>query len=70
LIVVRIEMKSFLSELRVKVLVMRILLGVIFAFMLSRFFFPNSNNITILALAGLLVFFAYALEYLHRGRRP
>jgi hypothetical protein len=70
LIVVRIEMKNFLSELRVKILVMRVLLGLIFAVLLSRLFFPNSNIVTIPALAGLLVFFAYVLEYLHRGKRP
>jgi hypothetical protein len=63
-------MKHFLSELRVRVLLMRILLGLLFAFLLSRFFFPGASMVTKFILAGLLVFAAYALEYFNRGKRP
>jgi hypothetical protein len=63
-------MMSFLSELRVRVLLMRILLGLLFAFLLSRFFLPTASVAIKLILAGLLVFAAYALEYFRRGKRP
>jgi hypothetical protein len=68
-IVVRVRMKAFLSELRVKVLLMRIVLGLLFALLLSRFFLPGASMITKLILAGLLVLAAYGLEYFQRGRR-
>jgi hypothetical protein len=62
-------MEQFFSELRIKVLVMRIVLGVLFAFLLARFFFPGAGLVTTLALAGLLTFAAYVMEWFHRGRR-
>lgn len=49
---------------------MRILMGLAFAFLLSRFFFNRAGIFTILALAGLLVFSAYVLETIHRGKKP
>jgi hypothetical protein len=45
-------------------------MGLLFAFLLSRFFFPTAGIFTKLALAGLLVFSAYVLETIHRGKRP
>jgi len=63
-------MNNFLSDLRVKVLVIRIVLGLLFAFLLSRFFLPHAGIVTKLALAGLLVFAAYVLESFRKGKRP
>lgn len=63
-------MEQFLSGIRLKVLVLRIVLGVLFAFLLTRFFFPKTGLLTTLALAGLLTFGAYVMEYLHSSRRP
>lgn len=63
-------MERFFSEIRVKVLVIRIVLGVVFAFLLTRLFIPRASLLTIFALAGLLTFAAYVLELFHRGRRP
>ena len=64
------EMDRFFSELRVKVLLLRIVLGVAFAFLLTRFFFPGASLVTTFALGGLLTFAAYVLELFRRGRRP
>ena len=63
-------MSNFLSKLRVRALLIRILLGLLFAFLLSRFFLPDATIYTKLALAGVLVFAAYALEALRRGKKP
>jgi len=63
-------MNNFLSEIRVRVLLMRILMGLLFAFLLARFFFTNAGILTPLALAGLLVFSAYVLEIIHKGKKP
>jgi hypothetical protein len=63
-------MNNFFSELRVRVLIIRLLLGILFAFLLSRFFFPHASIYTTLALAGVLVLSAYVLEALRRGKRP
>ena len=63
-------MSNFLSKLRVRVLLIRILLGLLFAFLLSRFFLPDATIYTKLALAGVRVFAAYALEALRRGKKP
>jgi len=63
-------MDNLLSGLRVRVLLLRIVMGVLFAFLLSRFFFPDVSIYTKLALAGMLVFSAYVLETIHRGKRP
>ncbi len=52
--------------MRPQVLVIRIILGVIFGVILSRVFFPTAGNWTILLIAGLLVFFAYVFELLHK----
>jgi hypothetical protein len=68
-IAVKVVMEHFLSGLRVKVLIIRILLGLLLTFLLTRFFFPDAGIVTKIALAGLLIFSAYVLEYIHRGRR-
>jgi hypothetical protein len=52
--------------MRPKVLVIRIILGVVFGVILSRVFFPASGYWTIFLIAGLLVFFAYVFEFLHK----
>jgi hypothetical protein len=68
--VVSVRMNNFLAGLRVKVLLIRIVLALLFAFLLSRFFLPDAGMVTKLALAVLLVLAAYVLESFHKGRRP
>lgn len=54
--------------LRWKVLAIRVVLGLLFALLLLRFFFPGSGFPTILATAGMLVFFAYVFEWIHGNK--
>jgi hypothetical protein len=63
-------MKDIFSGLRVRVLLIRMVLGVLFALLLTHFFFPNAGIFTKLALAGLLIFSAYVLEHIHQGKGP
>ncbi len=63
-------MNNFLSGMRAKVLVMRIVLGLVFAFLLSHFFLPGASIYTKLALAGALVFAAYVMEALRTRKMP
>ncbi len=52
--------------MRPLVLIIRLVLGLIFGVLLSRMFFPTSGYWLIALIAGLLVFFAYVFEYLHK----
>ncbi|MEM5785783.1 MAG: hypothetical protein AAGU11_00615 [Syntrophobacteraceae bacterium] len=52
--------------MRVQVLVIRLIMGLVFGVLLSRVFFPTSGKWLIPILGGLLVFFAYGFEYLHK----
>lgn len=52
--------------MRLQVFVIRLILGVIFGVLLYRVFFPASGMHLIFIFAGLLVFFAYGMEYLHK----
>ena len=52
--------------MRPQVLVIRIILGVVFGVILTRVFFPASGTWLIFLIAGLLVFFAYVFELLHK----
>ncbi len=52
--------------MRIQVLAIRLILGVVFGVLLSRVFFPASGKWLIAVIAGLLVFFAYSFEYLHK----
>lgn len=63
-------MEQLFSGIRFKVLVLRIALGILFAFLVSRFFFPRAGLLTTFALAGLLTFGAYVTEYLHTRKGP
>lgn len=54
--------------MRVKVLIIRVALGLMFALILVRLFFPAATKGTFLLIAGLLVFFAYVLESVHKKR--
>jgi hypothetical protein len=59
----RRAMPYYFSDVRLKVLLVRSALGVLFAFLLTRFFFRDTSIPATLVLAGLLVFFSYAFEY-------
>ena len=52
--------------MRPLVLIVRIILGLAFGFLLTRVFFPASSTWLIFLIAGLLVFFAYIFEVLHK----
>jgi hypothetical protein len=52
--------------MRPSVLIVRIILGLVFGVLLSRVFFPASGVWLIFLIAGLLVFFAYIFEVLHK----
>lgn len=54
--------------MRLRVLVLRILMGLVFGFMVTRFFFPRSTMGFMLLISALLVFFAYGMEWVHKGR--
>ena len=54
--------------MRLRILIVRAVLGVLFAFLLARFFFPAMGRLTVLIIAALLVFFAYLLESIHQSR--
>lgn len=54
--------------MRYKVLAIRVILGVFFAFLLGRLFFPNSTPLLTVGIALMLVFFAYVLESVHRRK--
>ena len=51
---------------RLKVLLIRLALGIFFALLLSRMFFPATDMVTILAAALLLTGFAYLFEHLRK----
>ena len=52
--------------MRPKVLILRIVLGVVFGVILARLFFPASGMPLMFLFAGLLVVFAYIFEVLHK----
>jgi hypothetical protein len=54
--------------MRYNVLVIRAILGVFFALVLGRLFFPNSGPLMTVGIAAMLVFFAYVLESVHSRR--
>ncbi len=54
------------EDMRPQVLAIRIVLGLIFGVILSRVFFPASGYWLTFLISGLLVFFAYVFEFLHR----
>jgi len=54
---------------RVRVLILRSALGLVFAYLLIRWFFPAAGIVTILAAAALLVFFAYLFESVRPGNQ-
>ena len=50
------------------IFIIRALLGVFFAFILTRFFFPGATWTTLAEIGILLVFLAYLFDFL-RGQR-
>lgn len=54
--------------MRIKVLVIRVILGIFFGVLLGRFFFPQYGVATMAGIALMLVFFAYVLEAVHSRR--
>ena len=62
-------MRRRLTGSQSRILLIRIFLGFAFAFLLARFFFPTRGIGTVLAIAGLLVAFAYVFERIHGRNR-
>jgi hypothetical protein len=50
-------------------LVIRALLGLFFAYLLARFFFPAAGIAKIILMAVALVFFAYVFEAIRRPEK-
>ncbi len=61
-------MRDLLTRVRLKVLAVRLIMGIVFGFMLTRLFFPDAPDHTIVIISGLLVFFSYGFEWIHKGR--
>ena len=57
-----------ICSMRVKVLAIRVILGIVFAVLLGRVFFPQSGPALTGGIALMLVFFAYVLEAVHSRR--
>jgi uncharacterized membrane protein YgaE (UPF0421/DUF939 family) len=57
-----------MASRQMKKLIIRVVLGVVFGFLLTWVFFPASGVETALSLAVLLVLFAYLLEFLRKRR--
>ncbi|MBP8645989.1 MAG: hypothetical protein KBH99_07710 [Syntrophobacteraceae bacterium] len=62
-------MKDGETGIRIRVLILRSILGIVFALLLMRWFFPTAGVLTIVATAVLLVFFAYLFESIHAGKQ-
>ena len=52
-----------------KILIIRIVLGLVFAFLLAHFFFPTAGLPSIGFITLVLVFFAYVFEAIHRREK-
>jgi len=55
--------------MRVKILIIRIVLGLFFAFLLARFFYPPVTVGIVVGGGALLVLFSYAFEAIHTKRK-
>jgi hypothetical protein len=55
------------SQLRLRIFLMRVALGLFFAYLLTRFFMPGAGLGAISIAAMLLVLFAYIFEAIHRS---
>ena len=54
---------------RFNIFVVRAILGIVFAVVLSRFFYPETKVVYVVALGGFLVCMAYFFEYLRKNKR-
>jgi hypothetical protein len=54
---------------RLHILVIRLVLGGVFAVVLSRFFYPDAQPVFVAALGMVLVGLAYLSEWLRQKRR-
>lgn len=54
---------------RVQIFVVRAILGIVFAVVLSRFFYPDTKILYIFALGIFLVGMAYFFEYLRENKK-
>jgi hypothetical protein len=62
-------MNERISGPTIRIFLLRVALGVVFALLLSHFFFPTANTVTVILAAGSLVVFAYVFEHIHRGKK-
>lgn len=50
------------------IFIIRAILGVVFAVVLTRFFYPGTNSVYVIALAVFLIGMAYFFEYLRKNK--
>lgn len=55
--------------MKLKVLFIRTVLGLFFAFLLAHFFFPGAGIAKTVLIAAALVFFAYVFEAIRRPEK-
>ena len=53
---------------KLQILVIRAILGVVFAVVISRFFYPAANLVYVIGLGVILVGLAYFAEYLRQRK--
>jgi len=53
---------------RFYIFVLRIILGAVFAVILTRFFFQDVNTVYVIGLGIFLIFMAYIVEYMRSGK--
>jgi len=54
---------------RFNIFVIRAILGIVFAVVLSRLFYPETQIVYVASLGGFLVCMAYFFEYLRKNKR-
>ena len=55
--------------MNVQIFIIRVVLGAVFAVILSRFFYPEANLVYVAGLGIILVALAYFAEYLRNRRK-
>lgn len=56
--------------MNVQIFIIRVILGAVFAVLISRFFYPEANLAYVAGLGIILVALAYFAEFLRNRRKP